>query len=343
MKVGLIARGEDRGLGIQSWEFARAMQPERVLLIDMGELARGFPCHADRYPGATVVHYEAGQLPEGQVREWLDGLDVVFSAETLYDWRLAGWAEEVGCASVVQLNPEFMRPVEELPSRPTAWWAPTPWRLEFLPPETRVVPVPVAGDRFALKPPERDGPIRLLHVVGHRAAADRNGTAILLQALTRARGPLRAVLTSQDARLPACRARRGVEVSAHVGSVRDYWHLYEGFDLMVLPRRYGGLCLPVQEAMAAGLAVVMSDAEPQRSTWPVTVIRSAAGSPIRCPAGRLPLVHTEPRALAQELDRLAGGPEALRTAQEASVGWARANTWDALRPLYEAELARACG
>jgi glycosyltransferase involved in cell wall biosynthesis len=342
VKIGLVARAEDRGLGIQSWEFARAMQPERVLLVDMGELARGFPSHHDRYPGSTVVHYHAGQLPEGQVREWLEGLDVVFSAETFYDWRLCRWADEAGVATVCQLNPEFLRPVAELPSRPTRWWAPTSWRLDALPGGTEVIPVPVADDRFSFRVPERAGNLRVIHVVGHRAAADRNGTAIVLQAVNRVRGPLELVLSTQDARIPQGRNHRGVTITSRVGGLRDYWRLYEGFDVLVLPRRYGGLCLPVQEAMASGLAVVMSDTEPQRSTWPARTVRTHLTSAIQTPAGRLPLANVDPRSLARDLDHLANNPADLLEAQQRSVEWAHRHRWSVLRPLYERRLADAC-
>lgn len=342
MRIGLIARGEDRGLGIQTWEFARAMAPERTMLVDMGELARGFPVHHDRYPGATVVHYDAGQLPEGQVREWLEGLDVVFSAETFYDWRLCRWAEEAGAATVCQLNPEFLRPVAELPALPTRWWAPTSWRLDALPVGTEVVPVPVADDRFPFEIPERDGRLRVLHVVGHRAAADRNGTAVVLQAVARARGPMSVLLTTQDARVPLGRPSPGVTVDSRSGGLRDYWRLYEGFDVLLLPRRYGGLCLPVQEAMASGLAVVMSDTEPQRSTWPIRPVRTGLKSIIRTPAGRVPLALVDPRSLARELDHLANNPDDLLREQERALEWAEAHRWSVLRPHYEARLADAC-
>lgn len=344
MKIGAVVRAEQRGISIQAWEFCRAMQPERVLVVEMGALARGFAVDHDRYPGATVVHFHAGELPERVVREWLDGLDVVFAVETIYDWRIPAWAEAVGCATVVQANPEFFRPPEELPSVPTRWWVPTPWRLDLLPPGTRVVPVPVADDRFAFRPPERDGPLRVLHVAGHAAMADRNGTGLVFEAMRRLQPPTRIRIVTQDEKLRPGRLRAGVEVEVVTGGVEHYWDLYDDADVLVMPRRYGGLCLPVQEAMAAGLAVVMSDTEPQRSIWPVERVRSATGAPrLRCPGGRLPMTNARPEAIAETLNALAVDLERLVSLQRASVAWAEANRWSVLRPLYEAELAAACG
>jgi len=56
VKVGLIARADDRGLGIMCWEFHRAMRPHATLVVrEPGAEARGFQPHLDRYPDATVV------------------------------------------------------------------------------------------------------------------------------------------------------------------------------------------------------------------------------------------------------------------------------------------------
>lgn len=342
MRIGLVARGEDRGLGIQSWEFSRAMAPERTLLVDMGEYARGFPTHLDRYPDAMVVRFDRGELPERMVREWLDGLDVVFTAETFYDWRICRWAAEAGVATVAQLNPEFLRPPGEYAALPTRWWAPTTWRLGELPPGTRVVPVPVADDRFPFRAPERDGPLRVLHSVGHRAHADRNGTGVFLHALARVRGPMQVTVMCQDGKIGLGRVGRGVRANAMPGGVRDYWRAYEGHDVLCLPRRYGGLCLPAQEAMAAGLAVMMTDAEPQASTWPIVPIRSRSVAPIHLPAGRIRPVNADPRQLAIALDRLAGDEAIVARAQARALEWAEAHRWSVMRPVYEAEFADVC-
>ena len=341
MNLGVVARADDRGIGIQSWELCRAMRPAKVLVVDMGELARGFPMHLDRYPGATVAKWD-GALPELQVRRWLDGLDVVFSVETLYDWRIAEWAEDAGVATVVQANPEFTRPIGEYDHAPTVWWNPTTWRQSHMPPGTQVVPVPVADDRFRFAPAPESDVLRVLHVAGHAAMADRNGTHLLGQALRYVRGRMQVRIVTQDDRLRLGRVRPTVDLEVVTGGVADYWRLYEDADVLVLPRRYGGLCLPVQEAMAAGLAVVMSDTEPQRSTWPVSLVRSATGVPkLRCPAGRIAQTNARPEAIAAELDALDRDRERLAEMKRRSVEWAQAHRWSVLRPVYEAEFAAA--
>jgi glycosyltransferase involved in cell wall biosynthesis len=340
VKVGLIARGEDRGLGIQTWEFYRHVKPDKVLLIDMGALAGGFALHDERYPTAERAVFERGELPEEQVRAWLEGLDVVYTAETFYDWRLVAWAAEQGVATVCHINPEFYRHGKDDLPVPSAWWAPTPWRLVYLPETTRVVRYPVALERFHVKPDVHDGPCRWLHVMGRRAAGDRNGTLALMVALRRLGRPARIAIASQERRLATIRSRsRHVTVENRPGGIRHYWDLYDGADMLVMPRRYGGLCLPVQEAMAAGLGVVMPDIEPN-DCWPTVRVPARPAGTLQVSAGELRLYDTAPGELARTMDRFADPEERLKAQQQARQ-WAEWHSWEQLLPLYRTELARA--
>jgi glycosyltransferase involved in cell wall biosynthesis len=44
--------------------------------------------------------------------------------------------------------------------------------------------------------------------------------------------------------------------------------MYKGFDAMVLPRRYAGLCLPMNEALMSGIPVFMTDISPNNAILP---------------------------------------------------------------------------
>ena len=84
---------------------------------------------------------------------------------------------DAGAAVVCHINPELLDP--NGPATPdVTWWAPTPWLLDRLPSGTRVVPMPVD---VAQAPPivETGGPVRYVHVAGHQAHLDRNGTRLL--------------------------------------------------------------------------------------------------------------------------------------------------------------------
>lgn len=331
MHLGIIARSEARGLGNQSYEVAENLDPDRVLLIDPGPDKR-FTQHPERYAAwpTTTARWTAGRLDPNVVRPWLDGLDVVYTAETPYDDRLPGWAKETGCRVVVHANPEFLSPSDARAE--VCWWAATPWRLGHLPADTKVVPMPVPDAPFLTEPTER---VRFLHTAGWPAVSDRNGTGIVAEAARHMRSGAEVVIRGQHRDIERYR-HPGVTVEA--GSVLDHWDLYRGCDVLVMPRRFGGLCLPVLEALAVGMPVVMGDCSPNE-VWPGPRVPTVEGQTVATRAGLIPLHDTDPRALAATLDELATNREVLDKHRQEAAEWAAANGWDQLRPRWLAGLA----
>lgn len=342
MRWGLVARAEDRGLGILSWEIHRNLRPQRVLVVNMGDLARGFPPHLDRYLGRQVTPFVDGQLDETICRDFLATIDVVLMLETAYDWRMIEWAREMGVRTVLYAMPEFYR--SDVP-QPDVVWNPTTWRHDTLPSGSRVVPVPVATDRFETPHGRKEGPIRVLHNAGHRAAMDRNGTAIVYSALrflrTSARVDVR--ISGQDGRLPTPRRTSGpVRVETVPAGAEHYWDVPVGADILVMPRRYGGLCLPVQEALAAGAVPIMPDVSPN-GDWPAVLVPAKVSGEIRTQGGVLPLAAVDPGDLAGAIGRLVDDPDLLAWWRGEALDWADRHSWHALAGLWMAELERAAG
>lgn len=342
MRLGIIARSEDRGLGLQSWEACRHLNPERVLLVEP-QPAR-WTRHRERYEGfdTTRVKWDGRTLHEGVCRQWLNGLDVVYTAETPYDERLPGWASDAGCAVVVHANPEMLAD-RSARNRWVTWWAPTRWRLTQLPFGTRVVPMPVATDRIPVNPGNADRPVTFLHTAGHEAAWDRNGTRLVADAVRDLTVECRVRVVGQDGNLPRVHARSGlpVEVELTPGGVADYWDLYAGADVLVLPRRYGGLCLPVQEALAAGVAVVMSDVSPNEM-WPGPRLPASGFQKFRTRCGDVAVYDTDPADLTAVMEKLAVDRDLLAGLRCEALEWAGRHSWESLLPVWEKELAKAC-
>lgn len=334
-RVGLIARPEDRGLGLQTWEFARHLDCS-VLLVDVLEERSDIVSHWDRFPDATRVVWRHGHYARPRkVYEWLDSVDVVYSAETFYEQAFPGWARAYGTATVQHVNPEFWRPSRM--EAPTAHWVATPWRLEHLPKDTAVVPYPVALERFRAEPWHR-GPARLLHIAGRRAIYDRNGTEALLAALPKLLEPcsVTIVVQSTDEPIQVPDLPRHVELELR-GPSENYWDPYPGHDVLVMPRRYGGLCLPVQEAMAAGLAVIMPDVSPNRDAWPVAPCEAFGKAPMHMRAGEVDVHDPDPGCLALAIDTMAD-PDYRQAWQSCSRSWAIRNSWAMQAPVWQALL-----
>lgn len=323
MRFGVLSPLTDRGLGIQSWEAARNLDAS-VLFVETKDPSA--PSHPERFPHHTRVRWAQGLDPK-IVRNWLDTVDVVYAAETFYDPRLPRWAEAKGVTTVLHANPEFYTGAQN----PTRLWSATPWRQDVMPRTTEVVPFPVATDRFT-HPEPHDGPCRWLHVAGKRALADRNGTDTLVSALPHLTEPCEVRIVVQHGEVPSL-----PDIPPHVtvtllAPPADYWRLYDEADALVLPRRYGGLCLPVQEACAAGLAVVLPDLVPNH-VWPGPRVPAEFHGKVTMPCGRVPVYDVRPTVLARAMDALAD-PSARVGFQAESLAWAQAHSWEVQAPLW---------
>lgn len=262
MRIGLIARCEmARGLAIQARNFYEHMPVDSVLCVRMPR--PDAPENPDWYRDRTDATYNPKNhtLDERIVRRWLKDLDVVFCVETPHDWRIPGWCREQGVRLVVQGNPEFVRHMREEGNalgHPDQWWWPTSWRLDHLPPGI-VMPVPMD-----VRPRRRtnDPRLHVLHVIGKRAFADRNGTEILVQAMRMVQSKIKLTICSIDGDIIPFPRRPNVEYWLRPQASIEQWSLYADQDLLVLPRRYGGLSLPALEAAASGMVVAMTDCSP---------------------------------------------------------------------------------
>lgn len=338
MTIGALVRTEERGLGIQSRAFMRHLAA-RPLVIDIpNRSAHVCPPDFGRIPGATVARVRSGwRLDERVVRPWLDGLDALWTAETFYDDRLPEWCRAAGVRTAIHANPEFLTPNlrDYGLGRPDLWWSATSWRLPLMPAGTEVRPWPTE----LVEPVERhDAPCRFLFIGGRDAIGDRNGAVALIAALGRLRHPCSVRIVSQEPSLPAgIRAPEHVRCEVILGGMDSPEALYQDCDVLVMPRRYGGLCLPVIEAMARGMAVVMTDLSPNPQTWPILGVPTMPGERIRVPCGDLRIADIDPVDLAVAMDSL-HDPERRGAWQDRARAWAEANTWDVVAPQWREAL-----
>jgi glycosyltransferase involved in cell wall biosynthesis len=80
--------------------------------------------------------------------------------------------------------------------------------------------------------------------------------------------------------------------------------LYDGFDALILPRRYAGQSLPMTEALYCGLPVVMTDIDPNNKVLPpewLVPARKAGTLMTRIP---LDVYSASQKALAEKLATL---------------------------------------
>jgi hypothetical protein len=344
VRLGLIARADNRGLGIQTYEFHRNMSPDKTMVVDC-DSAMPLPMHLHRYPEAVVVH----RIPNTHdIAEFLDGLDAVFTAETPYNYELFTLAARMGIRTVLQYNFEFLEELRKphLP-RPTVFASPSTWRYADVPFDNKcLLPVPIATDRFT----PREHPQQaweFLHIVGRPAAHDRNGTLALLSALQHVRATVLITIRCQlpghvSGLIKAHRIHTPSNVTLNIchGDEDDYWQLYTG-DVLIMPRRFGGLCLPAQEAIGAGMPVIMPACSPNIDWLPADWLIPATVTGSFHARSSIDLYSTSDLDLAAKIDQFATDAAFYAEARNKAVDIATELSWPRMQPEYQRVLTGA--
>jgi glycosyltransferase involved in cell wall biosynthesis len=112
-----------------------------------------------------------------------------------------------------------------------------------------------------------DSALLFVHVAGRPAHLDRNGTNTFLEAIKLSNGDLKGSVYTQDSTLEN-RIKADYPMIAVKHGTERYQDVYKKGSVLVLPRKYGGNCLPMNEALAAGMPVIMSKVSPQNDFLP---------------------------------------------------------------------------
>lgn len=319
MRLGLVARCDKTGLGIQTLNLARMLNPSKILLIN-SEPFNGNEQHPEWYSNYNVQH--SNGFPRlRDCKDFLRDVDIVLTCEIPYNYGLFDMARQLNKRTFLQYNFEFLDYLvnDSLP-KPTKFIAPSDWRINEVKDIGEVIhlPPPVfLGDFETAKYRNihRTGKIRFLHIAGRPAIHDRNGTQSLISAVEKSKGDFELVIKSQVK----------LEESKDKRIVYDYSNpdnnveLYEDFDVMIIPRKYGGLCLPCNEALAAGIPVLMTGIEPNTSILP--------------PEWQIPTFHKSTFKARTDINVYEPGQEFLIKMIE---GWSKINREDLLLEKFKA-------
>jgi glycosyltransferase involved in cell wall biosynthesis len=273
MTLGIIARSDNTGLGNQTRELVKMLNPDKILLID-SEHFNGNEQHPEWYKDYNVTTTLSGFPTKQELIEFLRNIDVVLSCETFYRQDFLHYAKRRGIKTILQYNFEFLlnmsNPDAELPD---VLLAPSLWNIEqiekMVDGRCKVIHLPPPTDSTLFENVRQNNMSkdhnRLLHVGGKFAAKDRNGTETVLQMLKYSKASYELVITTQ--KFPELDLKDS-RVTVNNSNPENREELYNGFDAMVLPRRYAGLCLPMNEALISGLPVFMTDISPNNLLLP---------------------------------------------------------------------------
>lgn len=307
----LVRADQAGGLGVQSYELWRHIQPEATIVMRLPS-PRG-PENLAVYDGATHTGLEWSRDARTVIRR----SRLLVSIEGTY-----AYPGPRRCAVIA--NPELWRPDTQALIDRTA--VHTPWEAQRVAPRPTLLPYPMPTDRI----PARDPATGWYHPAAP-AMLDRNGTQVLLRALQRCRVPHEVFIRSDEASpFGGPRQRVGrVEVRWEQARTDDYRDQYpEDCGAMVLPRRYGGNCLPAYEAACMGWPVVMPDLIPQ-ADWPFVITTP----PGRCKrrsmkGGAVAVWEPSPDGIARAMDDLAENPDRWGELRTIARMWAVVHSWE---------------
>lgn len=337
MRIGLIARADKTGLGIQTYEFYRHMNPDKVMVVDLSHCSGQSP-NMSMYPGATIWHdrrYPGTEIfHDPVVDEFLKDLDLVFTCETPYSYYLYVKAAEMGVKTVQQFNYEFLDYLHgdnrHLPY-PDLLASPSTWHLDDvkrLPTRVEYLPVPVNRDLLPFK--RRDSLRKILHTAGTPAMEDRNGTIILAEAMSMIKSDVKLEIRTQK-NLPIGATHN---VAINHSRPDNYADLYGDHDCYVIPRKFGGLCLPINEAMSTGMVVISSNVSPQTDWLPQELLVDGHVSKQVMTKTMIDIFETSASELASKIDSLAEDPVAFSHLSDRMDEIAATLDWTVQRPKY---------
>lgn len=325
-RLGLLVRADNTGLGYQTRDYYKHLKPHKVMLIDISSL-NGNKQHYDWYENAQIVQ---GFPSPQQIVAFLDGLDVVLTAETFYNPRFCELAKAKKVKTINVENPEFYDHIKYPGmSMPDVMILPSIWKEKEIRDhaESKGVKVyqihhPIDRELYPFKIQENK---KFMHLAGKPAAQDRNGTWDFLQAC-----PDGVVTTQSDdlARHIKMRYRQARVVT----DIADPLQVYSYGNILVLPRKYGGNCLPLNEALSLGMPVIMPDIEPNNNILPKEWLVEATVSGYFEPRTKVDIYQTDITALKAKLDWFKNCNIEEESIKANAI--ADSISWEALLPKY---------
>ena len=273
MRLGIIARSDNTGLGYQTKQLTDMLKPNKVMLIDFSPHNNNKQ-HPEWYKDYEVINVLG--IPDSRdIERFLKDLDVVFSCETFYNNdEFILTAKQKGIKTILQYNYElFGNLSKKNMALPDVLVSPSLWKIEdihfkfgkkakvvHLPPPTQTNLFKSASEINKSKTHNR-----ILHIAGKRAAQDRNGTNTIINMMRYSKADYELVIRTQT-KLESNITDDRIVLDYNDNEDRE--SMYVAFDAMVLPRRYAGLCLPMNESLLSALPVFMTNISPNNKILP---------------------------------------------------------------------------
>lgn len=343
MKLGLWgARMDNSGLGQQTYEFYKNMQPYKTAVMDISVLERSpervmkqFP---KRYKDVTFIK---GIPTDNDMRNFLHDLDVVFICESAYNMDFYRLAKEYNVKVAVQYNYEFFDWFSNAFTLPDLFIAPSKWNYDIIEQfchdkDIKHTYLHCPVNRKEIKRRYIDQAKTFIHIAGRPADHDRNGTYTFLNAMAMTEGELKGIVYTQDKKLETEIGQEYPSIKVRT-NVENYKEMYKKGDVLVLPRKYGGNCLPLNEALSAGVPVIMTNISPNNEFLPKQWLVKADLTDIEfAPRFKIPVYEASVNELYLKLRWFSSlSRDDMIEQNDLANDLAKTISWETLKPEYE--------
>ena len=325
MTFGIIARCDNTGLGNQTRDLVRMLNPDKILLINSTKFNNNKQ-YPEWYDGYNVTMTN-GFPTKQEVAMFMDGLKSVLTCETFYHPHFIHLAQRHKVRTLMQYNYEFLDHLNkpDMPL-PTYMISPSYWKVDEtiakFGNDTKVVhiPPPIYLDDFksARENNMSKDHKRILHIGGKAASQDRNGTQTVIDMLRHSKADYELVIRSQSELNINYKDSR---LTVEIGNIDSRSEMYNGFDAMVMPRRYAGLCLPMNEALVSGLPVFMTDISPNNQILPSDWLVSSSKVSTLMTRVKLDVYEADVKELAKKIDRYINSDKKLQKEKALTIGF----------------------
>lgn len=304
---GAVIYATEQGLGRQAKSFFDNGLFTEVLI----HKHREYTNHTEWYPN-SVSNYD----------ELLDKCDEIWFLETPFDWSYILKAREKGVRTVLFL----MYECSALHYIPDVLVGGSIMERIHFGDDVKVVNVPAPKE---IKWKLRENAKVFVHNAGHGGLGGRNGTKELIEAMKYVESPIKLIIRSQ---VPVVCNDPRVEV--RIGDF-PYDSLYKEGDVFIYPDKFGGSCLPLQEAHSAGMAIMASDRLPSNTWLPKEILIPIKGyKKERIAEKYFDSAIVDPIDIAKCIEMWYNAD--ITNLSLAGKKWAEENSWDKLKPIYEA-------
>jgi glycosyltransferase involved in cell wall biosynthesis len=335
MKIALVARGCNTGLGTMSWEFARHLKPHKTLVIRMHKKRPYFP---DRFGtvGKNVRVCPVGQMPEGDMDWLLAGTDLLLTIETPYQWALYKKAKRENVKTI--MIPMYEGLPSVVPYDPDLYVCPSEIDMDYVGDKPKVLlPCPIALDRLPYRKRQKAKVFVFHNGRGGGRGGDRNGAKEFFQALKYVKSDIKVIVYTQV----AIEEKMDSRVELRYGNFKNYWDIWEDGDVFVHPHKFDGLSLPIQEAVACGMPVITTKFYPFTEWLPDEwMFEPNPSEEAVIFTRKIPYYTFDPKVLAKKIDEFAARD--ISKDSDKAIEIARSRSWEKLLPKYLKEFEKLC-